>query len=561
MQTTSGARPERDSTTTTSSPFPFRTHVQPKTIAELRSGFAWNIPARYNMAVDVCDRWIPGHANRVALIHDARDGLQEISYGQLLRRSNRLANLLSGIGIGRSDRVGILLPQNPWTAVSHIAVWKMAGISVPLFTLFGVEALEYRLADSAAKAVITDTPGVEKLEQVRERLPDLEHVLCIDGGTGPVMDMVASLDRSSDRYATRDTAADDPALLVYTSGTTGNPKGALHAHRTLLGHLPGVEMSHDLLPVPGDRIWTPADWAWIGGLMDVLMPALYHGVPVVSCDMGRFDGEFAFRLIRKHGIRNAFLPPTALKMMRMVWQGGDLPEGAMRSIACAGESMGGELLEWGKEAFGIWINEFYGQTECNMIVSSCGVLEPPVPGVMGYPAPGHDVRVIDGQGQVLGAGEAGQIAVRGRNPVMFLNYWNSPEQTRQKFSGEWLLTGDTGMMVDSGAIRFVGRMDDIITSSGYRIGPGEIENCLLGHPAVALSAVVGKPDALRTEIVKAFVRLNKGYDASDRLSDELKDWVRHRLSAHEYPREIAFIGEFPMTATGKIIRRKLRDIA
>ena len=349
-------------------------------------------------------------------------------------------------------------------------------------------------------------------------------------------------------------------MLFYTSGTTGSPKGALHAQRTLLGHLPGVEMSHDFLPQDGDRLWTPADWAWIGGLMDVLMPGLYHGLPVVSYRMAKFDGRFAFDFLRRHRIRNTFIPPTALKMMRMDWSR-NTPRTALRSIASAGESLGTELLEWGRDAFGLWINEFYGQTECNMIVSSCGALAPPEPGVMGFAVPGHDVQVIDGKGRILGPGQQGQIAVRGKSPVMFLEYWNNPEKTREKYSGEWLLTGDTGMFVESGAIRFVSRDDDVITSAGYRIGPGEIENCLLGHPAVAICAVVGKPDPLRTEIVKAFVRLNDGYDESEPLVRELKEWVRTRLSAHEYPREIAFIEEFPLTTTGKIIRRKLREIA
>jgi acetyl-CoA synthetase len=540
-----------------------------ESLEAVRSEFVWNIPERYNMGVDVCDRWSLTCPDQVAIIHDdgsgSKESVEEITYQDLKSRSNQLANLLTSLGVSQGDRVGILLPQHPWTAVSHISAWKMGAISIPLFTLFGEEALEYRLTDSSARVIVTNAEGARKITAIRDRCPDLEHVLCIDATVENrvpgAINLSAEVKRFSEFFVPLDTFAEDPALIIYTSGTTGNPKGALHAQRTLLGHLPGVEMSHDFLPQPGDKIWTPADWAWIGGLMDVLMPALHHGIPTVSCRFEKFSGETAVALINKHGIRNAFLPPTALKMMRMAGDDCKKLKTPMRSIASAGEALGAELLEWGKETFGIWINEFYGQTECNMIVSSCGCLEDPQPGVMGYAVPGHDVQVISANGDILEPGKPGQIAVRGKPPVMFLGYWNNPQKTREKFTGEWMFTGDTGMLEKSGALRFVGRDDDVITSSGYRIGPGEIENCLLGHPAVAISAVVGKPDPLRTEIVKAFVQLNDGYVESDTLADELKQWVKVRLSAHEYPREVAFVDDFPMTTTGKIIRRKLREIA
>lgn len=532
-----------------------------RTLQEVRDAFTWDVPERYNMGVDVCDRWAATHPDQVAIIHDDGREIDEITYQDLYRKSNQLANLLSELGISAGDRVGILLPQNPWTAISHIAAWKMGAISIPMFTLFGEEALEYRLNDSSARAIITNAEGVGKLSGIRGQLSSLQHVLSIEGESENCLDLAGAVEDQSDEFVPVDTLAEDSALIVYTSGTTGNPKGALHAHRTLLGHLPGVEMSHDFFPQAGDKIWTPADWAWIGGLMDVLMPALYHGIPTVSRRFEKFDGETAFRFINQHGIRNAFLPPTALKMMRMAPDEAKKLDTPMRSIASAGEALGAELLEWGREVFGIWINEFYGQTECNMIVSSCGCLADPEPGVMGFAVPGHDVQVVSGQGDILGVGELGQIAVRKNNPVMFLGYWNNPQQTREKYHGEWLLTGDTGMFEQSGAIRFVGRDDDVITSAGYRIGPGEIENCLLGHPAVAMSAVIGKPDELRTEIVKAFVKLNEGFEETEELAAELQAWVKIRLSAHEYPREVAFIDDFPLTTTGKIIRRKLRDIA
>ncbi|MBB3265696.1 acetyl-CoA synthetase [Azospirillum sp. OGB3] len=525
----------------------------------LRDRFVWSVPERYNIGVDVCDKWAERDPDRTALIHKRRDGAVEThSFADIRRLSNRLANALAAHGVARGDRVGILLPQAPETAVSHVAVYKMGGVAVPLFSLFGVEALEYRLGNCGARAVVTDAVGAAKIAQIRDRLPELKLVLRIDEAGEGELDWHALVKAASEDFTPVDTAADDPAVIIYTSGTTGQPKGALHAHRVLLGHLPGVEISHDLFPQPGDRIWTPADWAWIGGLLDVLMPAWHHGVTVVSHRFEKFDAEEAFRLIADFQVRNAFLPPTALKMMRAVKDPQTRWNYSMRSVASGGETLGAELLDWGRQTFGLTINEFYGQTECNMIVSSCATVMPPKPGVMGRPAPGHDVAVIDGDGKRLPPGEIGLIAVRRPDPVMFLQYWNNPEATAAKFIGDWLVTGDQGELDADGYIRFVGRDDDVITSAGYRIGPGEIEDCLIGHPAVRMAAVVGVPDPLRTEIVKAFIVLQDGVRPSDELAAEIQAHVKTRLAAHEYPRAVEFVDSLPMTTTGKIIRRELR---
>nr|WP_309139602.1 AMP-binding protein [Siccirubricoccus sp. G192] len=364
--------------------------------------------------------------------------------------------------------------------------------------------------------------------------------------------------RASDAFTPEDTAADDPALIIYTSGTTGSPKGALHAHRVLLGHLPGVEMPQDLFPKPGDLFWTPADWAWIGGLLDVLLPSLHHGVPVLAHRMTKFDPEVAFRLMAEHGVRNAFLPPTALKMLRAV------PDPArfgqrLRSIGSGGETLGEELLEWGRAAFGCAINEFYGQTECNLVVANCASIMPVKPGCMGRAVPGHAVAVVDATGNPLPPGGPGTIAIRRPDPVMFLGYWNNPEATAAKFIGDWLLTGDQGAQDEEGYFRFIGRDDDVINSAGYRIGPGEIEDCLLRHPAVAMAAVVGLPDALRAERVAAVIVAAAGVVPGPALAQEIQDFVRTRLAAHAYPREVHFADTLPLTATGKVIRRDIRQ--
>lgn len=528
----------------------------------LRDAFRWQVPEHYNIGVDVCDRWAAIEPDRVALTFVTEAGeARHYTYGVLREGSNLLANLLRDLGVARGDRVAVLLPQAPDTAIGHIAIYKLGAIAVPLFGLFGPEALQYRLKDSGAKLVLTNREGAAKLAEIRSSLPDLRHVISCDGDADGCLELVRALHGMAEDFTPVETRAEDPALIIYTSGTTGQPKGALHAHRVLLGHLPGVEMSHDLLPQPGDRIWTPADWAWIGGLLDVLLPALHHGVPVVARRFQKFTGEAAFQLIQDFGIRNAFLPPTALKMMRTVEDPRRRWKLNLRSVASGGETLGAELIEWGRRTFGVTINEFYGQTECNMIVSSCAKVMPVQPGVMGRAVPGHTLAIVDAEGRDLPRGEQGNVAVRRPDPVMFLEYWNNKSATAAKFAGDWLVTGDTGVMDEEGWIRFVGRDDDVITSAGYRIGPGEIEDCLLGHPAVRMAGVIGKPDAARTEIVKAYIVLKDGEVPSDALAREIQAYVRSRLAAHEYPREVAFVRDLPMTATGKIIRRELRMAA
>ena len=522
--------------------------------------FRWQVPPHFNIGLDVCDRWAEREPRRTALIELRADGgIVEISYGALRETSNRLANVLAANGIGRGDRIAILLPQIPVVAASHIAIYKLGAVALPLAMLFGVEAISYRLRDSGARALITNAQGVAKLGSVRAAAPGLELVLSIDGAAEGVDDFHALLACAASDFAAVPTTSEDPALMIYTSGTTGPPKAALHAHRVLLGHLPGIEFPHEFLPQAGDRFWTPADWAWAGGLLDALLPALHYGVPVVSHKVEKFEPEQAFALIAKMGVRNAFIPPTALRMMRSI--GRPRADIRLRSVGSGGEALGAETLEWGKSVLGLVINEFYGQTECNLVLSSCAGIGVSRPGAIGKPVPGHAVSVIRQDGAQCNPGEIGEIAIRRHDPVMFLEYWGKPEATRDKFIGEWMTTGDQGMSDDAGYVQFIGRNDDVITSSGYRIGPTEIEDCLIKHPAVALAAVVGKPDPLRTEIVKAFIVPKAGHAPSPALAAEIQNFVKTRLSAHEYPREVAFIEAMPMTTTGKVIRRLLRQQA
>ena len=534
-----------------------------KTYADALGVFRWDIPTRYNIGVDVIDKHVSaGHGSRPALIYESESGaIERFSFRDIARKSNQLANLLVAHDVGPGDRIAILLPQRPETAISHIAIYKAGMIAVPLFTLFGPDALEFRLADSGARALITDTTSLERIAPIRARLPQLACLFVIDGAgseAGSSVDFRRAMEAASDRFTPVDTLAEDPAIIIYTSGTTGQPKGALHAQRVLLGHLPGVEMPHDFFPQPGDHFWTPADWAWIGGLFDVLLPAWHHGVPVLAYRFRKFDPEEAFSLMARHGVRNVFLPPTALKLMRQIPQPRQRFPFALRTVGSGGETLGPELLDWGREHLGVTVNEFYGQTECNLIVANCAALMAPRPGSMGRAVPGHDVVVLDDRGNVAHTGIEGEIAVRRPDPVMFLRYWNNREATDKKFLGDWLLTGDRCRQDDEGHFWFVGRADDVITTAGYRVGPGEIEECLMKHPAVALAAAVGIPDPLRTEVIKAFIVLKPTYAPSEGLATEIQEFVKRQLAAHEYPRLLEFVDTLPMTATGKIMRGELR---
>jgi acetyl-CoA synthetase len=521
--------------------------------------FRWRIAPDYNIGVDVCDRWAAADPRRLAILHLHADGrADEISYGWLRETSNRLANVLRAKGVKHGDRVALALPQAPEVAAIHVAIYKLGAVALPIAVLFGPDALSYRLQNSGAKTLITNAQGVSKYAQIRDAAPGVT-LLSTDGGGDGADDFHGMLSRASSDFTPEPTTPDTPAMMIYTSGTTGQPKGALHGHRVLPGHLPGLEMPNDFFPQAGDRFWTPADWAWAGGLLDSLLPSLHHGVAIVARKFDKFDPEEAFALMAKAGVRNAFIPPTALRMMRSARNPRGRHAIALRTLCSGGESLGAETYEWGRETFGLTVNEFYGQTECNLVLASCAMLGVSKAGAIGKPVPGHTVAVIRPDGTRADTGELGQIAVQRPDPVMFIEYWGRPDATRDKFIGDWMVTGDQGVTDADGYVTFVGRDDDVITSSGYRIGPGEIEDCLIQHPAVALAAVVGKPDAVRTEIVKAFVVLKPGTIASDMLAGEIQNFVRTRLAAHEYPREVAFIDEMPMTTTGKIIRRLLRN--
>jgi acetyl-CoA synthetase len=451
--------------------------------------------------------------------------------------------------------------------ITYLACFQMGAVAVPLSFLFGPEALRYRLADSGARVAVVDALTAASLAPVRAALPGLEHVIGSAGARDAgILDWDATLASASDRHEPATTTARDPAAIIYTSGTTGPPKGALLPHCALIGNLPGFEYSHDGFPREGDLFWSPADWAWTGGLWDALMPTLYHGRAILGF-RGRFDAERAFHLVEKYAIRNAFLFPTALKMMMKAVPH---PRAAhaltLRSLMSGGEPVGPAVFHWCREELGVTVNEIFGQTEMNYIVGNSHEVWPVKPGSMGRPYPGHRIAVIDDAGRELPAGEVGDVAVNRLwldgtpDPVFFLGYWGNDEATANKYSGDWCRTGDQASADDDGYLWYQGRADDMFKSAGYRIGPAEIENCLVRHAAVANCAVVPSPDETRGAVIKAFILLAPGHEPGEALKDSIREHVKGQLAPYQQPREIEFVNELPMTTTGKVQRKVLRDL-
>jgi acetyl-CoA synthetase len=533
---------------------------------EICAAHRWDVPERFSIAHACCARWA-GDRSRFALYWEDESGATAAyTFWDLQQRANRLANALAGLGVRSGDKVALILPQRPETVVAHIAVNQLGAVAVPLSFLFGPEALEYRIVNSESKVVFVDPQSLPGFAPIRERCPGVAHAVGVAGARDAWTTSFESLiERASARFAPVATRASDPALLVYTSGTTGPPKGALMPQQCLLGNLPGFVHSHDGYPRERDLFWSPADWAWTGGLMDALLPALYFGQPIVGY-RGRFDPERAFALIAKYGIRNSFLFPTALKMMMKACprpkERFDLE---LRSIMSAGEAVGTTVFDWARDALGVTINEMFGQTEMNYIVGNSQALWPAKPGSMGRPYPGHRIAVIDDDAREVAEGEIGEVAVHrtapdgSPDPVFFLQYFKNPEGTAGKFTGDWCRTGDLARRDADGYLWYQGRADDMFKAAGYRIGPSEIENCLVRHPAVANAAVVPSPDEMRGNLVKAFIVLAAGHEPSPALEDDIRQHVRRFLAPYEYPKVIEFIDALPMTTTGKVQRKVLRE--
>jgi len=563
----------------------------PDHYADLHGRFGWQVPRRFNMAAVCSRRWAadPATAQQTAVIATAPGQPdRHHSYAELQQQANRLSGALTALGVQRGDRVAIVMPQRFETAVAYMAVLQMGAVGMPLSQLFGPEALEFRLQDSEAVVAICDGSTLAAVQSVSGNCPQLRALIAVEAPAPGALDWTGLLASAPTRFKAVDTLADEAAVLIYTSGTTGNPKGALIPHRALIGNLTGFVCSQNWFGFdpfdaaqPSQAVfWSPADWAWTGGLMDALLPSLYFGRPIVAFN-GRFSPQAAFELMERHGVTHTFLFPTALKaMMKAYPQPRKQFRVQLQAIMSAGEAVGDAVFAYCQKQLGVTVNEMFGQTEINYIVGNCARLYPAKPGSMGKGYPGHRVAVIDDEGRECPVGVPGDVAVhrldvRGDpDPIFFLGYWKNEAATRAKFTGDmassWCRTGDMAVRDAEGYLWYQGRADDVFKAAGYRIGPGEIENCLVKHPAVANAAVVPKPDAERGAVVKAYVVLAQEYlgaqpgraagDAAfeQRLVAELQAHVKGKLAPYEYPKEIEFVESLPMTTTGKVQRRVLR---
>jgi len=538
--------------------------------AALHAGFRWQVPTQFNLAEVCCGRWARSQPTAVAIRCEHEDGRRSVhTWAELQRDANRLANALRRLGVQRGDRAAIVMPQRFETAVAHIAIYQLGAVAMPLSMLFGPDALEYRFNDSGTRVAIVDDSAIAQVLAARPLCASLTTVIAVGTAQGQGdLDWTQALHAEPATFTPVETLADDAAVLIYTSGTTGPPKGALIPQRALIGNLSGFVASQNWFPQDDAVFWSPADWAWTGGLMDALLPTLYFGREIVAYQ-GRFSAETAFALMARHRVTHTFLFPTALKaMMKAVPEPRAHYRLRLRAVMSAGEAVGDAVFAWCRDALGVPVNEMFGQTEMNYIVGNSHAKWPARPGSMGRPYPGHRVAVIDDDGRECPRGTPGDVVLHRRDvhgdldPVFFLGYWNNDAATRAKFTGDpsnsWCRTGDMAVMDADGYLWYHGRSDDVFKAAGYRIGPSEIENCLVKHAAVANAAVVPKPDAERGALVKAYVVLAPGFVGDAALVKALQQHVRGQLAPYEYPKEIEFIDALPMTTTGKVQRRVLR---
>jgi acetyl-CoA synthetase len=530
-----------------------------KNVAEARTRHRWNIPVNYNVAVDCLDRHIDLR-NKPALYYEDDEGhAEKYTFGQMEVLSKRFANAMAALGLKRGDVVAVYMPQRPETAIAHMGLYRLGVIALPISKLFRADALKYRLTNSAAKAILLEPESLENIEPIRKDLPELRHVIVAGGKGGTVAfdDLIA---RASEQFAMGPTRSEDPILMMYTSGTTGDPKGVLHAARYVLGHN-GIDYSYNFLR-DGDLYYSPADWAWAGGLLDGLLAIWPYGIPVLAYrSKERFNPDVTLRLVEKYGATVGLYPPTALKALREVKNPRDKYRSLrLRCIVSGAEPVSPELARWVDEQLKVEFNQAFGQTEANYFIGNCTALEKARLEPLGKPYPGHVVEVVDpATGTPVKTGETGEIAIRTDDPVVMKEYWKNPEAMKEKFVNGWCITGDLGNKDDEGYVYFHGRSDDIIKTSGYRVGPAEVEAKIMEHRAVASCAVIGVPDERRGQSIKAFIKLLPGNQPSQQMIDEIQNHVKTRLAVHEYPREFEFIDEFPMTVTNKIRRRDLRE--
>jgi acetyl-CoA synthetase len=501
----------------------------------------WEVPERYNIAQDVCEKHAP---DKPAMVHERFDGVtREVTWGELQDLSNRAANLLASAGVQKGDRVAVVLPPTPETAAIFFGTWKLGAVLLSMSVLYGDDGIRHRLTDSEAKVLVTDAANVERFDASL-----VDSVIVLDA---------QALADADPTPVSADTSADDPAQLYYTSGTTGTAKGIVHAHRYLLAHNEFI-YSHDVQD--GERFHGMGEWAWAAGIAPLLGPWRLGAVQYVLQRKGGFDAQQQLDFLSRHAVTNVFTTPTAMRSMMSVGEAGARYPQQFRVVCSAGEPLNPEAIRWFREQYGLTVLDYYGMTESYPMVANYPFMEVRE-GSMGKPTPGWEMAILDEDDHpITEPGTRGEIALKARtNPHYPLGYWNRPQDTERVFGGEWFRTGDAASADEDGYYWYEGRADDLIIAAGYRIGPFEVESACLEHPAVAEAAAVASPDERRGHVVKAFVVLAQGHDASDELAKEIQAFVRDRLSAYAYPRLIEFVPDLPKTLTGKIRRIELRQ--
>ncbi|MFC6723767.1 acyl-CoA synthetase [Halobium palmae] len=522
-----------------------------------RSQFSWDPPQSYNVATDLVES--QPDPSRPALYHERPDGdVDTYSFADVDAHASRVAGLLADRGVTRGNAVAVCLPKIPETPIAHMAVFKLGAVLVPLSELFGPASIEYRVVDADVDVLVTDESGVEKLTP--EARSALDHVVTVGAAGESDEPLLRRVERYPADVTAPDTSWDDSAMLVYTSGTTSDPKGVLHGHRHVASYYPAFEMANGLLS-GGERVfWSPSDWAWVGCLVANLYCAWHYGYPYVTRPTaGGFDPAAGVELIERHGVTNAFLVPTALKMLADAEDAiRERDLGQFRNVTAGGEPLPDEVAAWAESTLDVDLVEIYGQTEANMLLTTAPEWFDIERGQIGRPVPGTRIRLVDEDGDEVPPGEPGELALESPHPTMFKEYLNKPEETAARFWDGWLLTGDLLRRDESGVFAFETRKDDLIISSGYRISPAEIEAEIRRHDDVRDVAVTGRPDEQRGQIVAAYVEPTDDADPTE-LRSEIRTAVREDLAAYEYPRAIELVDHIPTTTTGKVKREDLGE--
>lgn len=508
------------------------------------------VPGSYNLGVACTDVPAARVPDRPALIHEHDGRVETLTFSELSRASSQLAASIARAGVEAGERVGVFASAGNATAVAHLAALKAGAVTVPLVPLLGDDAIAYRLEDARIACVLVDPREAERLAPIVAAVDSVRCVMTLGEVVGDPDD--------GNGFVPRETWPTDPAMIIYSSGTTGKPKGVLEPHSIVLGRNAPMTMIHGPF-VPDDVFWTPVDWMWIGSFVDALLTPLSYGCTVLAYDRRRFDPSDAVARIKELGVTKAFIPPTALRMLMEVpdsdWRGHRLT-----SVHTGGESLTADAAVWAKETIGLTLDEIYGMTEASFVVGNAHRYYPAVESSMGRPYPGQELRLRAADEGTPTPGEPGEILIGPSSPSLFLGYFDRPEATADRFVDGWFATGDLAIADERGYLFYSGRKDDLIMSAGHRLGPGEIEDALTRHEAVRTAVVVGAPDPKRGQIVKAIVQLKDRESNTPReeLILQLQDLVRKGVGGHAYPREVVFVDEFPRTVTGKIRRDLLR---